>query len=206
MKNFVLPLVITAILIIVIFVIFGSFENSISIYLEELKTNPQQYAVYSLLVLTSDIVLPVPSSIVMYLNGFVLGTAAGTALSFGSLMVSSLIGYYLGKAFGIKRNSEAHDKSKSLLHTYGPIIVLVTRGIPILSESVCFVCGYNNMPLPRYLMLNAIGFFPICVLYAYLGEAGGSQDSFLLALSVSVCITALFFVSGKLLQNRKTLA
>ncbi len=69
MRNLILPFVITAILIVVVFLLFGSFEQSTTQALEKLKSDPFQFTLYSFPSLVSDIVLPIPSSIVMYLNG-----------------------------------------------------------------------------------------------------------------------------------------
>lgn len=203
MRGLILPFVITALLIVVVFLLFGSYEQSTTQALERLKVEPFQYSLYSFVVLVSDIVLPVPSSIVMYLNGFVLGVWSGSVLSFGSLMLSSVIGYFIGNIFGIKRSRKTNEKTMDLLQKYGSYAILITRGIPILSESVCFVCGYNRIPFGRYMIFNAVGFIPICTLYGYLGTVGGDQEAFGIALLASVLITAIFFAIGRILQHKQ---
>jgi uncharacterized membrane protein YdjX (TVP38/TMEM64 family) len=50
--------------------------------------------------LAGDLVLPVPSSILMTLSGALLGVGLGAAVSFAGAMASALIGYGLCRRFG----------------------------------------------------------------------------------------------------------
>lgn len=183
--------------IIVIFLIFGSFEKNIFTLLEGLKTKPVQYSVYSLLILSVDIVLPVPSSIIMYLNGFVLGIYAGSVLSFVSLMASSIAGYFIGKLVMRVQKKEPDKQAMHLSNTYGTFAIIVTRGMPVISETICIVCGYNKMPLKRYLFYNVIGTAPLCILFAYFGFIGKDKNNFFPAFLCSILVSALLWGLGK---------
>ena len=88
MKKLLVPFFITVILVILIFIVFGSIETSVVAILEDMKLHPETFSIYSFLILTSDIVLPVPSSIIMVMNGYVLGTFPGASLSLISLFIS----------------------------------------------------------------------------------------------------------------------
>lgn len=197
MKKIIIPFLVTAIIIIVMFLLF---ENMEQYFTDLLKGSSNQKIIYSLvsfLALTSDIVLPVPSSIVMYSNGFVLGLMRGMALSLSSVMVGALFGYYLGKFTSLGLKAKEDQKADLFLNKYGAIAILVSRGIPIFSESICIVCGYNKMKLKYYLLLNLIGYIPICILYAYCGSIGYDKESFLISFGCSMVIAALFYFVGK---------
>ena len=96
MKNILVPFLISSSIIILLFLAFSSFETEMEQVLQRIMENKQLYSFVSGGILISDIVLPVPSSVVMYMNGFVLDRWIGTMLSFFSLMISSLIGYFIG--------------------------------------------------------------------------------------------------------------
>ena len=98
MKKTVIPFLIFTIIIILIFVFFGGSEVYFQEVLETARINPSYYGFLSFLILSSDIILPVPSSIVMHFNGMVLGTFWGAMLSLISVMISSVLGYYLGRS------------------------------------------------------------------------------------------------------------
>ena len=75
--------------------------------------------------------------------------------------------------------------------------ILITRGIPVLSESICVVCGYNKMPLKQYVLMNIIGYLPLCILYATFGHAGYNGQHFLLSFGLSLLVSAAFWYFGK---------
>lgn len=197
MKKIVLPFFIAATLVVITFLLFNDLETFFSETLNEASNRPYRYASISFLVLTLDIVLPVPSSIVMYINGYVLGVGSGSALSLISLLVGATLGYILGRltSFGIKAKSD--PSTEAILSKYGAMAVLLTRGIPILSESICIVCGYNKMSFKHYFIYNLTGYIPLCLLYAYCGNVGYDKSTFLLSFGFSLLITAIFWFIGR---------
>lgn len=197
MKSIWIPLIITILAVICVFMVYENLEEEFVQTLNQLQQAKWHYVLGSFLILSADIVLPVPSSIVMYMNGFVLGLLAGTVLSFVSLMSGSVIGYYLGKltSNGIKAQKE--ERAHHFLLKYGDLAIIITRGIPILAESICVVCGYNKMPFKNYFFLNAIGYFPLCLLFAFFGQSGYDSNNFLFSFILSLLVSAVFWFLGK---------
>ena len=187
---------------LITFGLFHSLEGELSQILETLNAHPLQFGVASFLILAGDIVLPVPSSIVLYINGFFLGAISGTAVSLGGLMVGCIIGYYLGKVGASFLKPERNSKADIILKKYGTAAIFLTRGIPILSESICFVCGYNRIPFKHYLLLNLIGYFPVCLLHAVFGSMGYKDaNTFLLSFACSIALSIGFwFFGNKIIQ------
>lgn len=201
MKNILVPFLISSSIIILLFLAFSSFETEMEQVLQRIMENKQLYSFVSGGILISDIVLPVPSSVVMYMNGFVLDRWIGTMLSFFSLMISSLIGYFIGSIPKYYQNKKGGVTSNTIFNSFGSFAILLTRGIPILSESICIICGYNKMPLKKYLLISALGFLPICFLYAQMGEIASDRNVFLLVLGLSIGVTILFWIGGFLLSK-----
>ncbi len=198
MKNILYPLLITIVLVIGTFVFFGGLENYFTSTLDNLVHHPREYAVASCIILASDILLPVPSSILMYINGYVLGPYAGALLSLVSLMAGSTVGFYLGQltSFGLKAKTE--EGPDSILSRYGALAIVMTRGIPVLSESICIVCGYNRMRFRKYFLFNFIGYVPLCLLYSFCGSVGYDRNTFLISFICSLFISFLFWLFGRL--------
>jgi uncharacterized membrane protein YdjX (TVP38/TMEM64 family) len=197
-------LVVVAILILITFFLFRDMETYFIDQLNALITNQKLYVFFSFLILFSDIVLPVPSSIVMYLNGFVLGIPAGAILSLISLMGTALVGYWIGNISNRGRRMLPANNSGILLSKYGALAILMTRGIPVLSESICIVCGYRRFPIKNYLLLNFAGYLPICIIYAVFGSWGSEKNLFFISFAVAIGVSALFWIFGRsfLLQTR----
>lgn len=205
MKSITYPLAISISIVLITFAIFDKMDINFSDVLHQLKEHPIQYGIASFMVLASDIVLPVPSSIVLYINGYFLGVLFGALVSISGLMVGCIIGYFLGKASSNIFKSERNKKADPILELYGPPAIFLTRGIPILSESICFVCGYNKVNFKHYLLFNFIGYLPICLLHAIFGNLGyQSSSAFLISFVFSIGISLVFWFFGKkLLANSR---
>jgi uncharacterized membrane protein YdjX (TVP38/TMEM64 family) len=197
MKKRFLPYIIVSVIIVTTFIIFKDTETYFTELLNSLTANVSVFALVSFCVLTSDIILPVPSSIIMYLNGFVLGPIMGSLVSLVSLLISAIIGYYIGRftSIGLKKKSEKN--AHTLLSKYGALSILITRGIPILSESICFVCGYNKVPFKHYFIYNIIGYIPLCLLYSVCGSLGYDKNIFFVSFCCSLLISVAFWLFGK---------
>ena len=195
MRAILIPLLVSIALISVLFVAFENLE----VYFEELlstaQNNQSGYSWLSFLVLSSDIVLPVPSSIIMYTNGLALGLLKGTLLSLASVMVGSTIGYYLGRASAFR--STTSEKAMAIMEKYGALGIIITRGIPILSESIVFTAGYNRLNFKLFTLLNFIGYLPVCFIYAYFGQLAQDANLFLISFAASLLVSVALWVFGK---------
>ncbi len=184
-------------LILTSYLIWGDTEEGVVQQLLALAANREKYAVFSFLMLASDIVLPIPNSIIMYANGFALGGMAGAGLSLLSLMTGATAGYFLGKLsiYGIRAAEDT--KAIAFWEKYGMLAILVTRGIPMVSESICIIGGHVRMPFGKYLLMNLLGYLPLCLLFALFGCLGYNQSAFLLSLACSFVIAGLFWWWGR---------
>ena len=197
MKKIFFPLSVAVVLIVTIFFFFSSFEQSSYSTLENVKSQQSLYALLSFALLSADIVLPVPSSLVMYTNGLVLGIFAGTLLSFISLMFMSALGYQLGKLALKGQRKEPEGNAQNLLRRFGALAIIITRPIPILAESVSVVCGYNLMEFRKFLLLNAVGYLPVCILYSAFGHFGRNENNFIVAFLIAFLVSAVFWLVGR---------
>lgn len=139
----------------------------------------------------------------MYFNGYVLGIIEGSANSLIALLVGAMIGYYLGKVTSWGLKAKLDYESSNIVKKYGALAILITRGIPIVSESICIVCGYNKMPLIQYIILNTIGDLPLSILYSIFGNIGYDKNCFLLSFCASIIISAIFWFFGKQILKSK---
>lgn len=194
MKQILLPLLISTVIVVVIFLVFGDLEIYILEFTDNARENRQEYCWISSLFLSTDILLPVPSSIIMYTNGLVLGTFYGTLLSLAGSLVSSTIGYGLGRMSAKIIKPETQKNAGHILQKYGGAGLLITRGIPILSESVSYTAGYMHMNFRYFFLMNAAGYLPVALLYAYFGSLGSDMNVFLYCFGASLLLSLLLFL------------
>ena len=190
-------LLITAASIIATFLLFGSIESFFSDAIIWSYEKKWVFALVSYIILSTDVVLPVPSSLVMFTNGFTLGIFSGGLLSLFSSITSSILGYFLGKILNSKLSRQRVKTTKDFLYRYQGLAIVLSRGIPILSESVNIACGYLKIRFRHFLLLNFLGYLPVCFIYAYLGALGISQSGLIYAFIAAILTSALLFILGK---------
>jgi len=203
-KNLIIPLLVFSSIVLVIYVALPHIDSSIEQLLNRLIHKPLIYTYLSLAILISDILIPIPSSIIMYLNGYVLGCFIGGFISLFSVMTGSIIGYMIGgfTSLGIKQ-IQKDSGANSLFRRYGLLAIIITRGIPILSESVCMLCGFNKVSFKDYFLYNLIGYIPVCWTYAYFGSIGLQKNIFFITFGVSIVISISFWLFGGLIINKR---
>lgn len=197
MRQFLAPFLASTVLVILVFVFFEDVEAYIENMIAVSQTNKVEYIWISGLFLSSDILLPVPSSIIMYANGLVLGTLWGTALSMVCALISSCVGYILGILSAKTLRSAKREEASNILNKYGVVGIIISRGVPILSESISYTAGYMRMKFRTFFILNVIGYLPITLLYAYFGSLGNDLNIFLYCFAASLLISLILVVFVK---------
>ena len=100
--------------------------------------------------LASDILLPIPSSILGSLLGARLGFLTGWFWTCLGLMLGSLVGYLVGHAWPDKLKAE-------LPRTPTVLILFASRSVPVLAEAISITSGAVRMPLKPFLLASISG-------------------------------------------------
>lgn len=199
MRRLLFPLFILIAIIIALFVGLPGLEEHFGEWLEASTQRTKGYfAAVSFSLLALDVFLPVPSSIVMFFNGKVLGLLLGTTWSLFASLVSASVGFYFGKAFYQRMNKnyrpEELSRAQYIINRYGFAGIIATRGIPILSEAISILCGNMAYRFSYFFWANFIGFLPISLLYAFIGSRSWDTDSFIWAFGINVAIASVFLL------------
>ena len=209
MKRVLIPILIISIIIIVIFLGFPQLETYFQEVIESQSAGSTMiYILLAFFILTSDFLLPIPSSLLMFSNGLVLGFFQGFLLSLLASLVSSIFGYYLGlsanKRVDRLYSEQELQKADVFINHYGEVGLIISRGIPILSEATSIVCGNVAFSFKKFLLANLLGYVPVCALYSYLGSMSVSRDIFLIAIFSNLLIAGLFwFLKDYFLKKEK---
>jgi len=151
--------------------------------------------------LVADVVLPVPSSLVMIAHGALFGVALGTALSFVGTLGAALVGFGLGRRGGplLERLVPAEERARAnaLLERWGDMAVVVTRPVPILAETVAILAGASAMSWRRLTLASAAGALPGSLIYAIAGATAATLDSTVAIFGLVLAISGVFWVVGR---------
>lgn len=156
--------------------------------------------------LAGDLLLPVPSSVVMTLSGSVLGWVAGTAAAFVGAMASALIGFGLCRHYGRPAFRRLVGESEEVrvdgfMRRYGVWAILLSRSVPMLTEVVSCAAGLTDLSRRTFVLLSAAGTLPLCGIYAWAGSRG-AQAGFGWALWLAFILPALGFAALQLLRRK----
>lgn len=160
----------------------------------------------SIALLGLDILLPIPGSIIMIGNGALFGTFLGATISLIGALIANITGYFIGKKSGEWLNrfvtSEERDQANRLMQRWGMIAVIVTRPIPILSESVIVMAGTTLLPFNRMLLATVLGLLPGVLIYALTGAYAVTVGNQVLGFLIVVGIAFIFWLAGYWIKKR----
>lgn len=143
--------------------------------------------------LVADILLPIPSTVVMSALGLTYGIWLGGLYAATGTTLAGLIAYALSRALGrpLARRlagEEGLRSGEALFQGGGAWLVAGSRCLPILPEAIACLAGLHRMPFKTYAFALACGSLPTGFLFAAIGALGQDEPGWALALSVIVPI------------------
>jgi uncharacterized membrane protein YdjX (TVP38/TMEM64 family) len=150
--------------------------------------------------LIADLLLPVPSSLVMIAHGALFGVVFGTLLSLLGSVGAAVFGFAIGRRGGklLDRvgTREERESADQLLARWGTLAVIVTRPVPLLAETVAIMAGASSLGWANVILASLAGSLPAALLYALTGAAVVNFQSTTLMFGVVLLIAGLFWMVG----------
>jgi uncharacterized membrane protein YdjX (TVP38/TMEM64 family) len=151
-----------------------------------------------LVLLSADLVLPLPATGVMSAAGYLYGTLIGGTISAIGSFLSGMLAYGLCRSFGqglAERLAGKEDlvRGEALFRRRGAWIVALSRWLPLLPEVIACLAGVTRMPLRTFMVALACGSIPMGYVYAAIGAAGQSNPA--LAISLSIIVPAILYAA-----------
>lgn len=151
--------------------------------------------------LVADVLLPVPSSLVMVAHGALFGVVTGTLLSLLGSVGAALFGFAIGRRGGrmLERllSQEERERADRMLRRWGTLTVIVTRPVPLLAETVAIMAGTSSLGWGRMTLAALAGSLPPALLYAITGAAVANFQSTALVFGCVILIAGLFWAVGR---------
>ena len=158
--------------------------------------------------LVADVLLPVPSSLVMVAHGALFGVVLGTLLSLLGSVGAALFGFAIGRRGGrlLERvvTPEERARADKMLARWGALAVVVTRPVPILAETVAIMTGASSIKWSRMALASFAGALPPALLYALTGAAYANFQSVVLVFAATLLVAGSFWLIGRLLDSKVT--
>jgi uncharacterized membrane protein YdjX (TVP38/TMEM64 family) len=198
----ILTVAIALLIPVVPFLIFGAWmESTIIAWLENsfVADRPLTVAAITTGLLASDILLPIPSSVVCTWAGRALGVVPGLLVNWFGLNLSCVVGYWLGRVFGkpiVARlsNAETIKRLQTVRGSTSAWALTICRAIPVLAEASVLLAGLQRLPARQFYPPVVAANLGIAIACSVLGSFSTQHGWFPAAVAIA-CVLPLFFLS-----------
>jgi 3-dehydroquinate synthase len=202
-KGFWLSLLIFFFIIIASFLLFEiHFSNLIIQLIQSSEKNLLQtlsVALIIILLLTLDIVLPIPSTMVALLAVTLLGFYGGSLVIFIGLSGGTIFGYLLGAGYFRLMSGWLSKNDQQLAGNFagklGTLMLVCLRGVPIFAEISVLAAGMQGYPFRLFLLITALANAGLALAYGYIGSFLAGKEAFVLIVLASIALPCLFLIS-----------
>lgn len=206
-----LPLMVVVLLVPVVpFLLFGAeVENWLRGFADH-PPAPATTAAIIIGILATDILLPVPSSVVSTLSGWQLGWWKGTVATWVGMNLGAIIGFALARRWGrplaLRFSKEADlERVREASDAYGPAVLVLTRAVPVFAEASVLLTGIHRLAWRRFLPAVLLSNLGIALAYAAFGDYAQQHQWLPLALAVSIAVPVLVAAAAqRWLPGRKS--
>jgi uncharacterized membrane protein YdjX (TVP38/TMEM64 family) len=169
--------ILTCLVLALILVPFVLWEDSINAWTSRLlapAAGRATLAALVILLLASDVLLPIPSSFVSAGAVSLLGAWQGGSSVFIGMTCAAWLGYVLGRFGGqplvarLAGPSEL-ERARRMMNRYGSWVVLVCRGVPVLAEASTLLGGATRLSAWRFALASGLGNLGLAGAYALIG-------------------------------------
>jgi len=211
MRVFVRYLLMLSLILLVPIVPFVVFGQHLESWVEAWAASPPSPQVTTAAIiglLASDILLPVPSSVVATLGGAQLGLVGGTAASTIGMSIGAIGGFALARRWGrplalkFSRHKDL-EQIEQLVAQYGPVVIVLTRGVPVLAEASILLVGINRLSLKQFLLPMFAANLGIALAYSAFGKLAAEQQWLPTAVALSIGLPILLTAMVRLKLRHK---
>jgi len=198
-----LPLMCMVLLVPVLpFLLFG---DQVDHWLRGLTEDPPSGISMALLViglLSTDILLPVPSSVISTLSGWQIGWCYGTLATWTGMNLGAVFGFALSRRWGrpfalwFSKGVDL-DRMQDVSDRYGPLVLLMTRAVPVFAEASVLIAGIHRLAWRRFLPAVLLSNLGIAIAYAAFGDYARQHQWLPLALGAAVAVPVLVAAAAR---------
>ncbi|MFO0864606.1 MAG: VTT domain-containing protein [Gemmataceae bacterium] len=152
--------------------------------------------------LVADILLPIPSTLIMTVLGQRYGPLLGGLIGTAGSCFAGVVAYALTRALGRRFASwllgDELEAAERFYAGPGGYAVACSRWLPLIPEAVSCMAGLARMPFRKYMIALVAGSAPMCFAYASLAVVSDNQT---LPLVVSILLPLpIWWLAARLLK------
>jgi len=207
MKTMLRPLIPVVVVLAVPIIPFLFMGNLIEQWVSGLE-NSKYLPWIVIALLSGDLILPIPSSVVTTYIGGQMDWITGTLVSWVGMSLAAVIGFTLARKYGpqfaLRFSSAAQlDNAGNLAGRFGPIFLVLARGVPVVAEASILLMGIHRLSWRRFLIPVLLSNLGISLGYTLFGAVAQQHHWFPVALGVSICVPiGLTLIAQHVLQSK----
>jgi uncharacterized membrane protein YdjX (TVP38/TMEM64 family) len=160
------------------------------------ETRPAWIFAAVVTLLTADIVLPVPSSLVSTAAGASLGFGLACVASCVGLTLSAQLGYLLGRTLGLPIvtrivRGDAMALASARLKGRAAGALVIFRTVPVLAEASVLMAGVLRVNPAEFFLSTFLANAGISIAYSAVGALALELNSFPVALAGAIALPLL---------------
>jgi uncharacterized membrane protein YdjX (TVP38/TMEM64 family) len=186
-------------LMLVLIIPFLLFHERITAWWQHWQQSPPSMPVAASVViglLSSDIVLPIPSSLVATFAGIHMGGVLGTLACWTGMNIGCIVAFALARRYGskfVERFSKPQEleRVRSVSDRYGPFVLVLMRGAPVFAEASVRFVGLHKLTWRRFLLPVVGTNFVLSLFYCFFGEIAANNDLVSVAVGAAIALPVL---------------
>lgn len=141
-----------------------------------------------IVLLMSDLLLPIPATAVMAGLGYLYGPILGGLISSLGSFLSGLLGYEICRRLGRRGaiwilGEKDLEKGERLYASVGGWLVVLSRWLPVFPEVVACMAGLTRMSIHAFYLALTCGSIPLGFAFSAVGSIGAEKPGLAIALS-----------------------
>lgn len=145
--------------------------------------------------LAVDLLVPVPSSLLMILSGAVFGVLPGGLLSLAGSLAGNLLGFEAARRYGRDATRRFIGdaqlaRMQGVFASHGAVAILVSRPLPVLMETLSVAAGLSGMRRGPFLAASLAGTLPVVFVYAWAGSRSLGEGTLVPAIVMLIAVAA----------------
>lgn len=152
--------------------------------------------------MVADILIPVPTTVLITLLGQKYGVLLGGAIATAGSFLSGITAYgctrMLGRPFAAWLLGPEQQRAEAFFAGSGAFAVACSRWLPLLPEAISCLAGLARMPFGKYCAALLCGAAPMC--FAYAALANISTNSLAPLLASIILPAPIWLIAGRLLH------
>ena len=184
----------------------GQLEQWLSSVAEDPPSSQITFAIVVGL-LSTDILLPIPSSVISTLSGWQLGWWLGGLATWLGMTIGACVGFAFARRWGqpfAKWFSKPEDMEtvRNVSNRFGPAVLVVTRAMPVFAEASVLISGIHQLSWRKFLPAILLSNLGIAIAYACFGEVAEKHEWLPLALGIAIAVPVLIAAIAKPIFTR----